>query len=189
MAVSINNYKPQYSDLNISINADANQQGLVDELADIAKQVAKEKTKEGIDAFITDFLNSDRTIIIEPFDDAKWYYGLEGSTFCRDGLCISAYYHGSEEHMAMVYCGSKWKEGKRAKPGEWSTIAYTKGRWWNKVLYTTFEDYAISKARPSKDGIHKGSFSSVSKHPVYKNKTIAIRKIINGYYINDYDDL
>ena len=81
MAVSINNYKPNYSDLGISINANANPQGFVDELADIAIQVAKEKTKEGIDAFITDFLNSDRTILIEPFDDAKWYYGLEGNTF------------------------------------------------------------------------------------------------------------
>ena len=58
----------------------------------IAKQVAKEKTKEGIDAFITDFLNSDNTTLIEPFDDAKWFYSLQGNTFLRNGLCISAYY-------------------------------------------------------------------------------------------------
>lgn len=188
MAVSISNYKPNYSDLGISINANANPQGIVDELADIAIKVAKEKTKEAVDAFITDFLNSDRTILIEPFDDAKWYYGLEGNTFRRNGLCISAYYHGSEEHMSMVYCGSNWKEGKRAKPGEWSTIAYTKGRWWNKVLYKTFEDRTVSEARPSKDGIHKGSHRTIMRHPVYK-RAIAIRKIINGYYINDFDDI
>lgn len=188
MAVSISNYKPNYSDLGISINANVNPQGIVDELVDIAKQVAKEKTKEGIDAFITDFLNSDSTTLIEPFDDAKWYYSLQGNTFLRNGLCISAYYHGSEEHMAMVWCGNNWKEGKRAKPGEWSTIAYTKGYWRNRVLYKTFEDRAVSKARPPKDGIHKGTFSTASTHPIYK-RGFTIRRIINGYYIDDYDDL
>lgn len=188
MAVSINNYKPQWNDLNISINADANPQQIVNHLTDIAIQVAKEKTIEGIDAFITDFLNSDSTTLIEPFDDAKWLYSLQGNTFLRNGLCISAYYHGSEEHMAMVWCGSDWKEGKRAKPGEWSTIAYKKGYWRNRVLYRTFEDHAVSKARPSKDGFHKGSFYTASTHPLYK-RGFTIRKIINGYYIDDYDDL
>ena len=77
MAVSISNYKPNYCDLDISINANANPQGFVDELADIAKQIAKEKTKEGVDAFITDFVNANNTILIEPFHDSKWYYGIQ----------------------------------------------------------------------------------------------------------------
>ena len=112
-----------------------------------------------------------------------WISNLNGTKGWQDGIVTSAYFHPNEEHAAITI-GSLGRKVSKAYAGKWAVSIQTKARKGNKTGYETFEDENEAIKRKSVNS-HSGKYA---KYFNFKGNNFAIRKVINGYYLNDYLD-
>lgn len=143
----------------------------------------KDKTANAFDEFINDLFNSNYTSISQPYPDSMWISNLDGTKLLTNGIVTCAYLHPTEEHAA-ISIGSLGRKVSRAYAGKWAVSIQTKSRKGNKTGYETFENEGEAIKRKSINN-HTGKYT---KYFNFNGKDFAIRKVINGYYLNDFLD-
>lgn len=144
-------------------------------------------------AIVKDFIKSDATFRTIPCEDGVWIINFEGYWLSTTGHVLSAIFHKTRKHRAIVqagkcFSGAKWVDTPWVEPGEWAIASWgRKGFHYNRAMYQVEHNCDEVDTLPSINGM-KGKKREFVRHPIHKGY-VCIRSIVNGHHFNDYYDL